>query len=89
MANNVQDEAAVPGANASSISVKRLIVAANATRYYASIGITMDASSMHYGNVLSTFKIELEAYEEIMSEDDPKIPNIVDSDGDSRIIRWA
>ena len=24
-----------------------------------------------------------------MSEDDPKVPKIVDRDGDSRIIRWA
>ena len=24
-----------------------------------------------------------------MSEDDPKVPTIVDRDGDSRIIRWA
>ena len=44
---------------------------------------------MHYGNVLSTFKIEWGAYEAIMSEDDPKLPNIVDRDGDRRIIRWA
>ena len=57
MENNVQAEAAVPGANVSSISVQRLIVAANSARYYASIGRTMDASSMHYGNVLSTFNI--------------------------------
>ena len=47
----------------------------------------MYASSMHYGNVLSTFKIEWEAYEAIMSEDDPKVPKIVDCDGDRRIIR--
>ena len=49
----------------------------------------MDASSMHYGNVLSTFKTEWEAYKSIMSEDDPKVPKIVDHDGDRRIIRWA
>ena len=45
MANNVQAEAAVPGDNVSSIYVQRLIVAANAARYYASTGRTMDASS--------------------------------------------
>ena len=32
VANNIQAEAAVPGANVSSISVQRLIVAANAAR---------------------------------------------------------
>ena len=34
-------------------------------------------------------KIEWEAYEAIMSEDDPKVPKIVDRDGDRRIILWA
>ena len=89
MAKNVKAEAAVPGANAGSISVQRLVVVANAARYYASIGRTMDASSMHYGNFLSAFKIEWEAYKAIMSEDDPKVPKIVDRDVDRRIIRWA
>ena len=49
----------------------------------------MIASSMHYGNFLSAFKIEWEAYEAIMSEDDPKVPKIFDCDGDRRIIRLA
>ena len=89
MANNVQAESAVQGANVSSISVQRLIVAANVARYYASIGRTMDASSMQYGKLLFTFKIEWEAYKAIMSEDDPKVPKIVDRDGDRRIISLA
>ena len=55
--NNVQAEAAVPGANVSYIYVPRLIFAANSPRCYASIGRTMDASSMNYGNILSIFKI--------------------------------
>ena len=86
MKNNVQAEAAVPSANVSSFSVQRLIVAANAARYYGSIGRTLDASSMHYRNVLSTFKIEWEAYEAIMSEDEPKVPRIVDRDGDRMVL---
>ena len=44
---------------------------------------------MHYGNFLSTFNIEWEAYEATMSEYDPKVPKLVDRDGDRRIIRWA
>ena len=87
--NNVQSEAAVPGANVSSVYVQRLIVATNAARYYDLIDRTMDASSMHYGNVLSTFKTEWEAYKSIMSEDDPKVPKIVDRDDDRRNFRWA
>ena len=69
-----------------SISVQSLTIAANAARYYASIGRTMDASIIHHGNVLSALKIEWEAYESIISEDDPKVPKIVDCDGDRRII---
>ena len=44
---------------------------------------------MHYGNVLSTFKIEWEAYKAIMSEYDPKVPKIFERDDDRRIICWA
>ena len=61
IANNVQAEAAVPGANLSSISAQRLIVSAKSAQYYASIDRTMIASSMHHGNVISTFNIEWEA----------------------------
>ena len=43
---------------------------------------------MHHGNVLSTFKIEWEAYKAIISEYDPKVPKIVDRDDDRRIISW-
>ena len=89
VANNVQAETAVPGANVSFISFQRIIVSTNAARYYASIGMTMDASSMHYGNIISTFKIEWEAYKAIMSEDDPTVPKIVDRYGDRIIICWA
>ena len=35
MENNVQAEDTVPGSNVSSISVQRIIVSANAARYYA------------------------------------------------------
>ena len=88
-ANNIQAEPVVPGANVSSISAQRLIVAANATRYYDSIGRTIDASNMHYNNVLSNFKIEWEAHEALQKEDDPSIPKINDRDNDRKIIRWA
>ena len=44
---------------------------------------------MHYGNFLSTFNIEWEASETIISEDDPKVPKFFDRDGDRRIIHCA
>ena len=59
---DVLAEPEVPGANISSISVQRLIVAMNAAKYYAAIGRGMTAQNMHYVNVLSNFKVEYEAY---------------------------
>ena len=88
-ANNIAAEAAVNGANISSISVQRLMVAANAARYYKSIGRALTSANMHYGNILSNFKVEWEAYELVRDEDDPKVPLINDRDGDRKIIRWA
>jgi len=88
-ANEVVAEAAVPGANISAIAVQRLIISTFAASYYNSIGRTMTPHNMHYRNVLSTFKIEYEAYTELKSQDEPDIPKINDRDGDRKIIRWA
>lgn len=88
-ANNITAEPEVPGANVSSISIQRLIVASEAARYYESIGRTMDASNMHYNNVLANFKVEWTAYEALRKEDDPTVPKINDRDSDRKIIRWA
>ena len=88
-ANNILAEPEVPGANVSSISVQRLIVASNAARYYHSIGRTMTTANMHYTNILINFKVEYEAYEVMKKEDDPTIPKINDRDNDRKIIRWA
>ena len=38
---------------------------------------------------MASIVFPIEAYKVIMSEDDPKVPKIVDHDGDRRIIRWA
>ena len=57
--NNFTAEAEVPGANVSSISVQRLLVASKAARYYESINRVMTTSNMHYMNILITFKVEL------------------------------
>lgn len=47
-AAGIAAEAEVRGANISSIAIRRLIVAANAAKYYDSISRTMDATNMHY-----------------------------------------
>ena len=88
-ANGIAAENEVPGANISSISVRRLIVAANAAKYYISIGRTMTTGNMHYNNVLRNFKIEWDAYESLEDQDEPTIPKVNDKDHDRKIIRWA
>lgn len=82
-------EAAVPGANISTISTRRLIIAMQAAIYYTSIGRAKSPSSMHYNNVLSNFKLEWEDYESLKSQDDPTVPLINDKDNDRKVIKWA
>ncbi len=88
-ANNITATAEVPGANVSSITVQRLLVACRAAKYYDSINRGMTTSTMHYTNILSNFKIEFEAYEALKKKDAPDVPKINDKDGDRKIIRWA
>jgi len=88
-ANNITATAEVPGANVSSITVQRLLVACRAAKYYDSINRGMTTSTMHYTNILCNFKIEFEAYEALKKKDAPDIPRINDKDGDHKIIRWT
>lgn len=84
-ANNITAEVEVPGANVSSISVQRLLVACKAAKYYDSIDRVMTTGNMHYMNVLVNFKLEYEAYEAMRKEDVPDTPKISDKDGDRNI----
>ena len=88
-ANGITEEDAVTGANIPSISVRRLITAMHAAKYYRSIDRDMNTTNMHYTNVLSKFMIEYESYLELKKGDDPKVPRINDKDTDRHIIRWA
>ena len=45
-------------------------------KYYASVDRTMDATNMNYANVLSSFKIEWDAYEDLKKDYDPDFPVI-------------
>ena len=56
--NGIAAENKIPGANISSISVQRLIVAMHAAEYYTAINPSMTIANMHYANVLKNFKIE-------------------------------
>ena len=83
-ANNIAAEPEVPEANISSISVRRLIVAVQASKYYDSIGRPMDSDNMHYNNVLSDFKIDWDTYVNLKSQDSPEVPLVNDKDSDRR-----
>lgn len=87
--NAIIAEEAVNGANISSISVRRLITASNAVIYYQSINRVITNANMHYNNVLMTFKIEWEAYQELRDADEPKIPKINDRDAERKVIKWV
>ena len=87
--NNIASETSVAGANVSLISVRRLITAVSAAKYYGSIARVMNPQNMAYSSVLATFKIEYEAYLSIKDEDDAKVSKINDKGNDRKIIHWA
>ena len=87
--NSIASETSVAGANVSLISVRRLITAVSAAKYYGSIARVMNPQNMAYSSVLAEFKIEYEAYLSIKDDDDAKVPKINDKDADRKIIRWA
>ena len=47
----------------------------------------MHARNMNYSNLLSSFKIDYDTYEELKKEDDPDVPVINDKDNDSKLIQ--
>ena len=87
--NGIEAEAEVPGANLSSISVRRLITAMNAAEYYTSIGRAMTPESMSYNDVLKPFKVEWDTYQDLRDQDEPDVPLISDKDNDRKVIKWA
>ena len=87
-ATGITSETEILGTNISSISVQQLITAANATKYYTSIVRAMLTASMHYSNILASFKIKWEVYVALKTEDAPKAPAIRDQDNDRKVIKW-
>jgi hypothetical protein len=88
VANGISAEAEVLGANISSISIRRLVVAMNAVKYYTSVGRTPEAANMHYDNILSGFKTDYEAYCLLKKQDEPTAPVVNDKDKEKKIIKW-
>lgn len=86
--NGITAEAEVPAANISSISIRRLVVAMSAVKYYHAIGRIPNASNMHYANVLNGFKVDFEAYTLLRKQDEPEVPLLNDKDKEKKVIRW-
>ena len=89
LANLIAAEAAVPAANVSTISIRRLVIAVQAVKYYTNIGRTPDNTNMHYVNVLSNFKSDHEGYELLKKGDSPDTPLVNDKDKEKKIIKWV
>jgi hypothetical protein len=83
------DEAEVPGTVISTQSIVHLTVVCNAVKYYIAVGRVPIPAIMHYNNVLTTFKVEHEAYVKLQKEDAPTVPNIKDTDNECKVIKWA
>ena len=81
-AAGISAEVKVPAANVGNISVRRLITAMKAAKYYQYIDQMMTTANMHYTNVLSSFKIEEEAYSDLLKNTEPDVPLINDRDND-------
>ena len=85
----ISSEPEIAGANVSSVSVRRLVVASFAAKYYKAVGRNMTAANMHYQNVLAGFKADWEAYMELKKDTAPEAPSIMDRDNDRKVIKWA
>lgn len=85
----IAGEAAVNGANISSISIRRLVIAMHAVKYYTAIGRVPTPVNMHYANILSTFKTDYEAYGLLRKQDAPAPPKVNDKDREKKVIKWA
>ena len=59
--NGIAAENDVPGTNISTISIRRLVVATNAVKYYTVIGRIPEFDNIHYVNVLGGFRTDYDA----------------------------
>ena len=82
--NKVVAKPSVNEANTSKSSVRRLVVVCNTAKFYDAVRRIMTPQSIHYGNVLYDFKVEWDAYEDLRTQDDPKVPKVNDKDQDRK-----
>jgi len=67
-------------------SLKRLKVAANAVRYYESVGRELTPNSMHYVNTLKKFDMQ---WTSLLSRDDDNTPEVPKITRNLRVTRWS
>ena len=82
-------EVKVPGTIIPTQAVVRLTVACDAVKYYISIRRTPGAANIHFTNVLSPFRSDFEAFESLKKADALEVPNVKETDGDRKIIKWT
>ena len=75
----ITSEPALSGADISSIAIHQLIVVGQAAKYYTLIGRTINSTNIHYSNILSSFNIECDTYEELKKSDDTDVLIIRDN----------
>ena len=85
----ITGEVAIPGTVLPTQYAVRLMVACNAVKYYMLTGRTPTLASMHHTNVLSKFKIDFEACEQLKEQEASELPDVEDSDNDRKVIKWA
>ena len=67
-------------------SLKRLKVAANAVRYYESVGRNLTPTCMHYVNTLKKFDMQ---WTSLLSRDDDNTPDVPKITRNLRVTRWS
>ena len=67
-------------------SQKRLIVAADAVRYYETVGRPLTAANMKWSQVLSNFEIQWKSITDRSSKDPPETPKITKG---TTVMKWS
>ena len=88
VSNNIGAEGTIAGANTSSISVIRCVVAVISSKHYGSITRFITLHNVRYLILLTTFKTENASYLFVKYEAEPNVPKIYDSRNDHKAIRW-
>ena len=87
LVGSVDDKGDYTAAHSMHISVKskkRIIVAANATRYYTQVGLSITSANMSW-RTLVNFDMQWQALLKQKKQDDPEVPTL---GGNESILKW-